>query len=517
MFAVVEAVLSPRAVPCPPMVAAPQDTEGAPPAPVPAPVPLPPEPEQTEPEEAQGTILEQTIAKITKVLQEDRAFTAPELAAAINDTSGWRTKNALFFMKRSGKVFLHGARRLAVWGRTQALADQGSPNTSVARLRALMMATSRPLTVKYVAARLSMSREHVQYLLRTLRDRGEVQGKGRGMGATWWWASPPAAPSSEGVDAAPAPMILGVAGEGSDDVGTSPPSPSPSPELPPSCGDVLADRKADEVLSAPSAPPPVVSLTDVEMRRELVAARLGQLTYEDIAGEREHALVRHYQAGNRDAGEVLLAAHRGAIWQAVHRHCRGSHDLELEDLYSEAQAGFLVGVSKYDFRPEAKLLTYAMWWIRHRIQRAKLEQGSTIYVPPNIVEQPKMSDGREKRGVQAMRAARNVVRLDEMIGEEGTSSLLDMLPDEGPLPDGDLLTASSQKSMKVLLDHAQLTKQERLVVERRFLAEETETLKEIGDAVGLTRERIRQIEATALDKLRRAARRERLDVYQLSA
>lgn len=237
--------------------------------------------------------------------------------------------------------------------------------------------------------------------------------------------------------------------------------------------------------------------------REVLAARRG-ISYKDIKGEREAELILRYQAGDRHAGEILLRAHARIIAYSVRRYRARWHDLEPDDLLAEAQLGFLEGVRKFDPSLGITLTTYALHWSRQGAMRSVHDTGTAIRVPVN--QHNKRKRDRDDPRAHAARNAMRLLRLDAPIGGEGDEgdSYGDHTACGAPLADERLSTEEERILVARVVDCAGLSDTERAIIERRVLADEPETLKEIGDSFGRCRERVRQLEETALHKLRKA-------------
>lgn len=240
-----------------------------------------------------------------------------------------------------------------------------------------------------------------------------------------------------------------------------------------------------------------------------------RVAYKDIKGEREKALIRQYKDGDRRAGETLLLAHAPLIARVVKRLMhRSHHDLEPGDLLSEAQLGFLEGVKRFDFSIGTRLSTYATHWALSYAGRSADDTGATIRVPVHVRSSLKKNPDTEL--AQCAKNAFGVCSLDAFLEtEEGDVVLHRSIADDSPAQDDRIVANESLVLARRALDNCELTTIEREIVLKRVMSDEPETLDIIGQRFGLSRERIRQLEQSAINKIRRsynivAAQKERL-------
>ena len=291
--------------------------------------------------------------------------------------------------------------------------------------------------------------------------------------------------------------------------------------------DVDPDDKDEEVeidLSVPEG----VSIDDPVRMYLKEIGRVPLLTAEE-----EVALAKRMQDGDEMAQKRLAEANLRLVVSIAKKYV--GRGMPFLDLIQEGNMGLMKAVDKFDYTKGYKFSTYATWWIRQAITRGIADTGRTIRVPVHMVEtinktlrmtrqllqelgrEPTPEEVAEKLGVPASRVrevlkiSRDPVSLDTPIGEEDDSHLGDFIEDDTALSPADSATFSM---LKEELSNAleSLTERERQVVKLRFGLEDgrARTLEEVGREFNVTRERIRQIEAKALRKLRHPSRSKRL-------
>ena len=252
-----------------------------------------------------------------------------------------------------------------------------------------------------------------------------------------------------------------------------------------------------------------------------------------ITVEEEVELAQRIRKGDRVALEKLTRANLRFVVSVAKQY--QNQGLSLPDLINEGNLGLIKGVEKFDYTKGYKLSTYATWWIRQSVTRALADQARTIRVPVHMVEtinkmskmqrkltlelgyEPSVTaladalDMSEDKVMEIMQIAREPASLETPIGEEDDSNLGDFVADNNVVtPEGNVESVMLREHIDALL--GDLKERERQVIVLRFGLEDghPRTLEEVGKEFNVTRERIRQIEAKALRKLRNPVRSKRI-------
>jgi RNA polymerase primary sigma factor len=258
-----------------------------------------------------------------------------------------------------------------------------------------------------------------------------------------------------------------------------------------------------------------------------------------LTPEEERILAKKVSEGDEQARKQMIEANLRLVVSIAKRYIGRSSNLNLLDLIQEGNIGLSKAVDKFNYKRGFKFSTYATWWIRQAITRALADQGRTIRIPVHMVEtitkyfkakrslaqtlgrDPLPEEIASEMGkdveeiLYLMQISQGTSSLNQPLGdEEGGSELADFISDTKTIsPDGyatrELLKDELEKIMQ------ELTEREREIIKMRFGlgGETTHTLEEVGKAFGVTRERIRQIEAKTLEKLKEHTGAQRLKEF----
>jgi RNA polymerase primary sigma factor len=272
---------------------------------------------------------------------------------------------------------------------------------------------------------------------------------------------------------------------------------------------------------------------------QMYLKEIGQ--YPLIPASQEKELAQRIQAGDMEAKNLLAKANLRLVVSISKKYVGRSPDLTLLDLIQEGNLGLFKAVDKFDWTKGYKFSTYATWWIRQAITRALADQSRTIRVPVHMVEtiakykqvvrrlsqdlgrDPLPEEIAVEMGIevdkvyQIEKIDQDTVPLESPVGDDGDdgkSTLGDFIADDK------ILSPDQEASRRILADQVReilndLSEKERRILEMRhgLMDGVTHTLEEVGQKFGVTRERIRQIEAKAHEKIRQHDKAKRLQSY----
>jgi RNA polymerase primary sigma factor len=290
--------------------------------------------------------------------------------------------------------------------------------------------------------------------------------------------------------------------------------------------DVVDDTK--EVEKAPPPPPPVVESTTDALQLFLREAGRHQL----LTAAQEVELAKKIERGDMQAKQRMIQSNLRLV-VSIAKNYR-NQGLPFLDLIQEGTLGLIRAVEKFDWRRGYKFSTYATWWIRQAVARALADKARTIRMPVHIVERlQKMNRaerilwtqlGREptldeiadeanltlQQAKEVKAAARASTSLDQPVGDQEDAVFGDFVAGDGPLPDEQVEVTLRSEALKQALSALPWRERQVLILRYGLVDSEPKTLEEIGRRLGLTRERVRQVEVESLRRLSKLQEMERL-------
>ena len=290
----------------------------------------------------------------------------------------------------------------------------------------------------------------------------------------------------------------------------------------------LAQKEIDDALAMEGEVPDAV---------QMYLKEIGKTPLLTKSEERE--LAKRTEKGDEDARQKLMRANLRLVVSIAKRYVNRTPHLSILDLIQEGNIGLSRAVEKFDYRKGFKFSTYATWWIRQAVTRALADQSRTVRIPVHMVEtiskytqarrqliqelgrEPLAEEVAAEMGLEVdkvrhiQKISQEVLSIETPIGDEEDSTLSDFIPDERNATPAQLAAHALLRDLigEILVD---LTEREQKILKMRFGLDDgvNHTLEEVGKEFGVTRERIRQIEAKALEKIREHGKARALEGFE---